>query len=71
MPRAIYSPRRGTKAMNDLVVLPDFTGVAVHDGWSPYHQCTSARHGSCNAHHIRELIAVTGTATPPKAGPAT
>lgn len=52
-------PRRGTKAMNDLAVLPEFTGVAVHDGWSPYHQYPGASHGSCNAHHIRELVAVT------------
>lgn len=51
--------RRGTAAMNALGVLPEFTGVAIHDGWSSYRQYTDAAHGLCNAHHIRELIAVT------------
>lgn len=31
----------------------------IHDGWSSYRQYTSAAHGLCNAHRIRELIAVT------------
>lgn len=46
-------------AIDDLAVLPKFTGVAVHDGWTPYHQYTSAEHSLCNSHHIRELTAVT------------
>ena len=28
--------RRGVAAMNDMAVLPTFTGVAVHDAWAPY-----------------------------------
>lgn len=51
--------RRGTAAMDELGVLPEFTGVAAHDGWSSYRQYTSASHSLCNAHHIRELVAVT------------
>lgn len=51
-------PRRGTEAMNTLGVLPTFTGIAVHDGFFPYRHYTSATHGLCNAHHIRELTAV-------------
>jgi len=61
--------RRGIEAMDDAGVLPDFTGVAVHDGWKPYRHYSadpaSGRgpvHGLCNAHHLRELTAVTETA---------
>ncbi len=61
--------RRGVPAMDDAGVLPTFTGVAVHDGWKPYRHysgdpATGAGpvHGLCNAHHLRELCAVTETA---------
>lgn len=36
-------------------VLQSFTGVMVHDGWEPYKTFTTATHGLCNAHHLREL----------------
>ncbi len=62
--------RRGVQAMDDAGVLPSFTGVAVHDGWKPYRHYTSDPvtgvgpvHRLCNAHHLRELTAVTETAT--------
>src|ERR1019366_9104686 len=29
-------PRRGTKAMEAMGVLPSFAGIAVHDAWAPY-----------------------------------
>lgn len=51
--------RRGSAATNDLGVLPEFSGVAIHDGFSSYRQYPNATHGLCNAHHIRELVAVT------------
>jgi len=49
---------RGTKAMADLGVLPTFAGTAVHDGFFPYRRY-DATHALCNAHHLRELVAVT------------
>jgi transposase len=56
--------RRGREAMNDHGVLPTFTGTAVHDAWAPYDSYTAAAHILCNAHLLRELQAVTDTATP-------
>lgn len=49
---------RGTKAMADLGVLPTFAGIAVHDGYYPYRRY-DIEHALCNAHHLRELVAVT------------
>jgi hypothetical protein len=51
-------PRRGVKGIKHAGVLPGFTGVAVHDAWSPYDTYTGATHALCNAHVQRELVAV-------------
>jgi transposase len=50
--------KRGLEAMNAAGVLPAFTGVAVHDGWSPYDTYDKATHARCNAHVLREPQAV-------------
>ena len=55
-------PKRGTKAMDAIGVLPKFAGVAVHDAWAPYDTYTSMIHALCNAHALRELIYVVDTA---------
>ena len=49
--------RRGRLAMDDLGVLGAMSGVAIHDGWKPYRHY-DVDHALCNAHHLRELIAV-------------
>jgi transposase len=49
--------KRGVKAMDCAGVLPDFSGVAVHDGWSPYQTFKQATHALCAGHHLRELLA--------------
>lgn len=46
--------KRGQLAMNEMDILPQFDGKAIHDGWSSYADY-SCEHFLCNAHHLREL----------------
>lgn len=50
--------KRGGEAMQDIGILPYFTGNAVHDHWKPYLTFDGPTHSLCNAHHLRELIFV-------------
>lgn len=48
---------RGHDAIAAAGVLPVFTGIAVHDGYTPYRRYGLA-HQLCNAHHLRELAGI-------------
>jgi transposase len=50
--------KRGTEAIDAAGVLPRFTGIAVHDAFAPYARYPAVTHALCNAHVLRELIAV-------------
>ncbi len=50
--------RRGTEGIDHTGVMPRFRGIAVHDGWPQYRSYTDVTHALCNAHHLRELLAV-------------
>jgi len=49
--------KRGSKAIDDMEILPLFEGVAVHDHWKAYNKY-ECEHSFCNAHILRELNAV-------------
>src|SRR4051812_49511474 len=51
-------PKRGKEGIDAAGVLPGFTGTLVHDAFAPYARYPAARHALCNAHLLRELIAV-------------
>ena len=51
--------KRGELALrSDASVLKDFTGRAIHDCLAAYFKFTQAEHGVCNAHILRELLAL-------------
>jgi transposase len=50
--------RRGTEGIDHTGVMPRFHGIAVHDGWPQYRAYEHAIHALCNAHHLRELLAI-------------
>ena len=49
--------KRGKDAIEDMGVLENVTGTAVHDGFRTYHSYDVV-HALCNAHHLRELEAL-------------
>ena len=50
---------RGKKALQDLVsVLKDYKNWAVHDCYATYFTFTNCKHAICNAHILRELVAL-------------
>jgi transposase len=63
--------RRGKEAIDAAGVLPHVTGIVVHDAFAPYARYRDATHALCNAHLLRELIAVVDSHTahpPPSSG---
>ena len=51
-------PKRGQEGIDAAGVLPNYRGTVIHDCWAAYFLYAFLRHGLCNAHLLRELIAV-------------
>lgn len=49
--------KRGREALDDMGVLPRYAGVAVHDAYTSY-LSYPVHHALCNAHLLRDLVAV-------------
>jgi transposase len=50
-------PKRGYEAMNEIGILPYFSGTLVHDCLRSYFRYEQAQHSICLAHILRELQA--------------
>ena len=51
-----HHEKRGQTAMEAIGLLPNYTGIVVHDHLKAYLCYTGFLHGLCNAHHLRELV---------------
>lgn len=54
-------PKRGVEALEDMAVLPFFSGVLVSDGWRPYWSIEGIEHALCCAHVLRDLASLSGS----------
>lgn len=50
-----FHRQRGFAAIQDMDILPSFTGILMHDCFAPYFQLRLAQHAVCWAHLLREL----------------
>ncbi len=49
---------RVSQTRKDNEPLLSIEGTVVHDHWKPYYQLEGVKHSLCNAHHLRELKAL-------------
>lgn len=47
--------RRGKKAIEDIGIVPRYSGIIIHDCWASYLSYDHCDHGLCGAHLLREL----------------
>jgi transposase len=47
--------KRGTEAIEEINIIPRYTGTIIHDCWSSYLTYHHCGHGLCGSHLVREL----------------
>jgi hypothetical protein len=47
--------KRGTEAIEDINIIPRYSGTIIHDFWSSYLTYDHCSHGMCGGHLVREL----------------
>jgi transposase len=47
--------RRGLEAMEDINIIPRYSGIIIHDCWASYLSYDHCAHGLCGSHLTREL----------------
>ena len=52
-----WHSKRGSKATDEIGILPNYDGIITHDYWKPYYNY-SCSHSLCNVHNIRELTGI-------------
>ena len=50
-----YHFSRGSKAIDEINIIPKYGGILVHDFWPAYYQYENLDHAACGAHLLREL----------------
>lgn len=48
-------PKRGREAIEDIGIIPKYSGTLVHDSWTSYLSYDHVDHGLCGSHLLREL----------------
>ena len=51
-------PKRGREAIDDIGIIPRYTGVLIHDCYQSYFGYDQCRHALCGSHLLRELTFV-------------
>lgn len=50
--------RRGTEAIDEINIIPRYSGTIIHDCWASYLSYHHCDHGLCGSHIVRELTCV-------------
>lgn len=49
---------RGTEAIEEINIIPRYSGVIIHDCWASYLSYNNCGHGLCGSHIVRELTCI-------------
>jgi transposase len=50
--------RRGTEAIEEINIIPRYSGTIIHDCWASYLAYEHCDHGLCGSHIVRELTCI-------------